>query len=123
MQGMIEAVAEAMASIDGELEGFKREKEIGDPVKALREDPGFKGTYVGYMEDAGELLRLVEAKGFKLVPAPPVPTEAAVLLEAIRIMKRDCGSHHPWETISEEGKTRWLEQARAKLTREMGANA
>lgn len=120
---MIEAVAEAMACIDGELDGFRREKEIGDPIKAMRENPDFKGTYVSCMEDATELIRLIEARGFRLVPAPPALSDAEATRRAIRMMQRDCGTHHVWETISDEGKARWIEQARAEFAREVGATA
>lgn len=50
------AVAEAWASIDGKLNSFNA---VGDP----------NGHYDGYMYEAGELLRRVEARGWKLVPA------------------------------------------------------
>lgn len=65
----IEAVAEAWASIDGELDDFRRERELKDPISALMNDPTFTGRYIGYVEDASELIRRVEARGFTVVPS------------------------------------------------------
>jgi hypothetical protein len=54
-----EAVADAWASIDGKLDAFRAEK--ADPSSPLRDTYGY---YEGYLSDAGELIRRLEARGF-----------------------------------------------------------
>jgi hypothetical protein len=59
---MVEAVAEAWASIDGKLEGFRHGQEFPDSDRARCE-----GYYDGYMHEAAELLERIEARGYRLV--------------------------------------------------------
>lgn len=59
---MVEAVAEAWASIDGKLEKFRWER---DNPHAPETRIG--GYYNGYMHEAEELLKRVEARGYQLV--------------------------------------------------------
>jgi hypothetical protein len=57
----VEAVAEAWASIDGKLEGYFR-------CKADRSLEDVEGYYLGYIAEAGELIRRIERRGYTLVP-------------------------------------------------------
>ena len=54
---IVERFARAWASIDGKAEAFDRER--GKPIPDIEDmdDSGFTGHYVGYMEDAKELLK------------------------------------------------------------------
>lgn len=54
-----EAIAEAWASIDGELEKFRAERSATDYGS---------GTYVGYMEEAKELIKRIERRGYTITP-------------------------------------------------------
>lgn len=54
-----EAVAEAWASIDGNLESFRKGRNIVDDDA---------GHYVGYMADAQELIERVNARGVMMIP-------------------------------------------------------
>lgn len=56
-----EAVADAWASIDGKRDKFWSCK--SDP-----DEEAISGYYSGYMEDAAELIRRLEARGYVLVP-------------------------------------------------------
>jgi hypothetical protein len=55
----IEALAEAWASIDGELEKFRAERSAADYGS---------GTYVGYLEEAKELIKRIERRGYTVAP-------------------------------------------------------
>lgn len=54
---VVERFARAWASMDGKAEAFDRER--GQPIPDLNEmeSSGWTGHYVGYMEDARELLK------------------------------------------------------------------
>jgi hypothetical protein len=52
-----EALAEAWASIDGKLEQFRQCRDDGFAEEA-------DGYYVGYLSDAEELRRRLEARGY-----------------------------------------------------------
>lgn len=56
----IHAVAEAWASIDGKLPDFKREQ--ANPFQV-----NDTGTYLGYLAEAQEMIRRIEARGFTVV--------------------------------------------------------
>lgn len=60
-KAMIEAVADAWASIDGKLDDFRAGK-----GKNFSEQPG--GRYYGYLEDAKELVARIEKRGFCVKP-------------------------------------------------------
>lgn len=60
----VNAVAEAWASIDGRLDQYEAERD--GKVKIF--DEIFRGSYLGYQADAGELIRRIECRGFTLVP-------------------------------------------------------
>lgn len=57
----IEALAEAWASMDGKLDRFRACK-----ADAALED--VDGSYGGYMHEAAEVKRRMEARGFTIVP-------------------------------------------------------
>lgn len=64
---MIHAVAEAWASIDGKLERYiecKNNPELDET----------EGRYMGYNEDASELIKRIEKRGFKLVRIEDEPS-------------------------------------------------
>ena len=71
--GAVYALAEAWASIDGKVDDFRRERGL-DPVNSLMTDPNFTGHYVGYMEEAEEMIRRLQRRGFTVVPLTPVGT-------------------------------------------------
>ena len=56
-----EALAEAWASIDGKIEGFRRGK------REKNERVCF-GYYEGYIAEAQEMIKRLEARGYKVVP-------------------------------------------------------
>lgn len=60
----IEAVAEAWASIDGKGDDFRRERD----EKISITDPTYTGHYEGYLEEARELIRRIEQRGFTVRP-------------------------------------------------------
>lgn len=70
-----EAVAEAWASIDGKLDGFRAPG-----------DPG--GLRAGYMADAEELIRRVGARGVAIVPLEGEGFDAAAKRAAAEIFAR-----------------------------------
>jgi hypothetical protein len=61
----ITALAETWASMDGKLDAFRREMTM-DPLD--RNAPDYTGHYEGYKEDAKELLRRLETRGYTIVP-------------------------------------------------------
>ena len=63
-RALVEAVAEAWASIDGKLQGFRYGRQHPDSERARRE-----GYYIGYLEDAAELVRRIQVRGFILKAA------------------------------------------------------
>lgn len=67
----IEAIAEAWASIDGKLTPFRHGR-LSKDIEA------YGGHYAGYMADAEELLRRVQARGFALTRVVPVLGEVPV---------------------------------------------
>ena len=73
--GAVYALAEAWASIDGKVDDFRRERVL-DPVNSLMTDPNFTGHYVGYMEEAEEMIRRLQRRGFTVVPLTPEKTNA-----------------------------------------------
>jgi len=60
-----EALAEVWASIDGKLDAFRRERD----ESMEWDDSRFTGHYIGYMEDAAEMIRRLKARGFIVIPA------------------------------------------------------
>jgi uncharacterized protein (DUF433 family) len=58
----IEALADAWASIDGKVEKFR----AGKGASSLMEEPG--GHYSGYMCEAEEMIRRLNARGFDVTP-------------------------------------------------------
>lgn len=68
-EGAIEALAEAWASIDGKLDYFRREKGMKGipPVEDWRR-LDWRGHYVGYIVEAEEMIRRLEARGFTIAP-------------------------------------------------------
>jgi len=63
----VEALAEAWASIDGKLASFQRERSQPDMAW---DHPEFKGHYVGYISEAEEMIRRLEARGFTVTALP-----------------------------------------------------
>lgn len=59
---IIEAFAEAWASIDGKLERFMLDKSMSFFDKGHSFIGSMDGTYQGYMHEAGELLRRAELR-------------------------------------------------------------
>jgi phosphoserine phosphatase len=57
-----EALAEAWASIDGKAEQFKS-------CKADSEAEDLMGFYEGYLADAQEMIKRLQDRGYKVVPA------------------------------------------------------
>lgn len=68
-----EALAEAWASIDGELDAFRRERELDISIAEMIKDPTFTGHYLGYMEEAVEMIKRLRARGYAVVPLEPTP--------------------------------------------------
>jgi hypothetical protein len=62
MTDRIEALAEAWASIDGKLDKFRACK--ADPDLDMNKD----GYFSGYMEEAEEMIRCLERRGFTVTP-------------------------------------------------------
>lgn len=58
----VEALAECWASIDGKLELFQ----AGKGIPRARDQPG--GHYAGYMHEAAEMIRRLNARGFDVKP-------------------------------------------------------
>lgn len=61
-EGTVEAVADAWASIDGNVDQFR----AGKGAASIEDEPG--GHYSGYLEDATELMRRLLDRGFIIVP-------------------------------------------------------
>ena len=59
----VEALADAWASIDGNLDGFEK----GKLASSIEEEPG--GYYSGYLADADELAKRLLKRGFAITPA------------------------------------------------------
>jgi hypothetical protein len=57
------ALADAWASIDGKVEEFR----AGQKATRLEDEPG--GHFSGYLYEAEEMIRRLEARGFNVVPA------------------------------------------------------
>jgi hypothetical protein len=58
---MIEALAEAWASIDGKIDGFHKGRGGEDD----------DGTFEGYCEEARELVRRLARRGYIIIKTPP----------------------------------------------------
>lgn len=58
----IDAVAEAWASIDGNLQKYEYEKANEDAIET-----SLWGHYEGYQAEAVEMIHRIEARGYKLV--------------------------------------------------------
>jgi hypothetical protein len=63
LDGMVEAMAEALASMDGKLEKFRACK--SDPAAEER-----MGYYEGYLTEARELVERLGRRGFGIVQTP-----------------------------------------------------
>lgn len=57
-----EAIADAWASIDGKVEEFR----AGKGCASILDEPG--GHYSGYMCDAKEMIKRLNARGFDITP-------------------------------------------------------
>lgn len=62
---IIEALADAWASIDGKVEKFR----AGKGATSIEDEPG--GYYSGYMSDADELAKRLLKRGFIITPQGP----------------------------------------------------
>lgn len=62
---IIEALADAWASIDGKVEKFR----AGKGAASIEDEPG--GYYSGYMSDAEELAMRLLKRGFIITPQGP----------------------------------------------------
>lgn len=56
----IEALAEAMASMEGKLDVFGLEKNGA----ISEDDPGYQGSYEGYLAEAREMMNRLESRGY-----------------------------------------------------------
>lgn len=70
MMDAIEALAESWASIDGNLEPFRTERDSG----MTHHDPGYTGHYDGYMVEAAEMIQRLRARGYDVTPTAPAPS-------------------------------------------------
>lgn len=64
MMDRIEAVAEVMASMDGKLDYFRRERGMIMPPEDQWEALDWRGHYLGYMAEAPEIIARLETRGF-----------------------------------------------------------
>ena len=60
---IIEALADAWASVDGKAEKFR----AGKGAASIEDEPG--GYYSGYMSDASELAKRLLKRGYTITPA------------------------------------------------------
>lgn len=64
----VDALADAWASIDGKLDEYR----AGRNAPSIVDEPG--GHFSGYQDEAAEMIRRLEARGYTIVKADPLGT-------------------------------------------------
>jgi hypothetical protein len=93
-----EAVAEAWASIDGKLDAFTFER---DNPKSPEAEIG--GHYEGYMAEAREMIRRLEARGYTVRALQDAPPPAEITGPSATVCRS--GSAR-WAALSNSGERR-----------------